>query len=103
MATTHITSDIEFKGEVQFEDELIIDGKVDGNIRSNGSVVIKSGAKVRADLEVKSVEIEGALQGNVIVTDLIKLSSSANLVGDVNCKFIEIERGAKHNGITVMK
>ena len=103
MATTHISSDIEFKGEAQLEGTLVIDGKVDGNILSNGSVLIKSGARVRADLRVKNVEVEGLLQGNVIATELTRLSSSANMIGDINCKFIEIERGANHNGITVMK
>lgn len=103
MEATHISSDIEFKGEVQLEDKLVIDGKVDGNILSNGSVIIKSGAKVRADLRVKNVEIEGALQGNVIAKELTRLASSANMIGDINCKLIEIERGANHNGITVMK
>ena len=100
---TEISHDISFEGEIQFQDQLIIHGKVEGQITSHGKAEISNDAEVKADLEVRDLLLKGKLQGNVNASDSMVISSSGKFQGDVICKSIQIEKGGKHNGTTMMK
>ena len=100
---TQITEDITFRGEIQFQDQLLIEGKVEGQITSHGKAEITASAEVKADIEVRDLLLKGTLQGNIKASDSFIIASTGKLQGDVSCKSIQIEKGGRHNGSTIMK
>lgn len=93
-----LASDVEIKGTIKFENELIFDGKVEGEILSEGSLVIGKNAEVRGEVKTKSVTVHGTVFGNITVTEKAELKSSSQLTGDLKATRIIIEEGATFIG-----
>ena len=49
-----LANDVEIKGTIKFENELIFDGKVEGEILSEGALVIGKNAEVRGEVKTRS-------------------------------------------------
>lgn len=86
------------KGEIVIEDDLRIDGNVDGDIHSGGKVVVGPEGCVKGKIVGKSVEVIGKIFGDVIVTDIVTLRASCFYEGQITARNIEIEAGASFFG-----
>ncbi len=93
-----LANDVEIKGTIKFENELIFDGKVEGEILSEGVLVIGKNAEVRGEVKTKSVTVHGTVFGNITVTEKAELKSSSQLTGDLKATRIIIEEGASFIG-----
>jgi cytoskeletal protein CcmA (bactofilin family) len=90
---------IQVKGELVGNEDLVIEGKVEGvvRLRDNHLTVGKS-AEVKATLEAKAIRIEGTVNGDVLATDRIELAAGSTLVGDIVAPRIIISDGARFKG-----
>ncbi len=86
--------DIEITGTVKFGNELILDGKVDGEILSDGAITIGKNAKVTGEIKTGSAVVYGTVTGNITVKDRAELKSSAQVEGDLKAARVAIEEGA---------
>ncbi|MBK5719726.1 polymer-forming cytoskeletal protein [Dysgonomonas sp. Marseille-P4677] len=86
------------KGEITIEDDLRIDGNVDGDIHSGGKVVIGPEGCVKGKITGKSVEVIGKVLGDVTVSDIVILKASSYYEGQIIARNIEIEAGASFYG-----
>ncbi len=93
-----LANDVEIQGTIKFESELIFDGKIDGEIHSEGSLVIGKNAEVRGEVKTKSVTVHGTVLGNITVTERAELKASSQLTGDLTASRIVIEEGATFIG-----
>ncbi|MEN9285943.1 MAG: hypothetical protein RLZZ179_3436 [Verrucomicrobiota bacterium] len=93
-----LSSDVEIKGSLKFSNDLIIDGKIDGEVSSDGSLTVGENALVTGEIHTKSVIIFGRVKGNITVTERCELKSSASLEGDVVAGTLAIEEGATFMG-----
>lgn len=100
---TLISDDMIFKGTIETDHAVTVEGKISGNLIARGRVQIASGAEVSANVSARELDLEGSLQGNVLHADTVVLHPTAKLMGDISCAQLEIQRGAKHTGTTVMK
>ena len=50
-----LSSDVEIKGSIKFQKELLIDGKVEGEINSDGVLTIGENADIRGEIKTKSI------------------------------------------------
>lgn len=89
-----LSSDVEIKGKIKFSNDLVVDGLVDGEIASDGSLTVGENARVKAEISTRSVVIYGKVHGNIQVTERVELKASAELVGDIKAATISIEAGA---------
>ena len=89
-----LSSDVEIKGKVKFSNDLVIDGKIEGNIDSDGSLTVGENARIKAEIKTHSVIIYGKVHGNIEVTDKVELKANAELVGDIKAASLSIEPGA---------
>lgn len=89
-----LSSDVEIKGTIQFKDELIVDGKVEGEITSTGALAIQENARIRAEIKVGSVVIQGKVHGNIIASQTIELRAGSEVVGDIKAAVLTMEAGA---------
>jgi len=102
MEVTEITSDIIFRGDITYEGRLEISGKLEGNIHSDGILVVNSGGFFKGDIQVRQVTLKGEVNANA-KCELMTIMNSGKIFGDIECKQIQIDRGGIHNGVTVMK
>jgi len=94
----HLSADVEIKGSIKFQNELTIDGKVEGEITSAGVLVIGENSEVRGEIKTKSVTVHGKVQGNITVEERCELKGRAQLIGDLKAARLVIEEGATFVG-----
>ncbi len=93
-----LSADVEIKGTIKFDNELICDGKIEGEIISDGVLVIGKNATVRGEVMTKAVTVHGTVLGNITVSEKAELKASAQLTGDLTASRIVIEEGASFTG-----
>jgi len=93
-----LSADVEIKGSIKFQNDLHIDGKVEGEILSPGILVVGENAEVRGEIKTKSVTVHGKVQGNITVEERCELKGRAQLIGDLKAARLVIEEGATFVG-----
>ncbi|MEM9080879.1 MAG: polymer-forming cytoskeletal protein [Verrucomicrobiota bacterium] len=94
-ASAHrLGSDVIVKGTIRFQDELIVDGRVEGEINSDGALTIRENAHIKASLNVGSILILGKVHGNVTVAGAVELRAGSEVVGDIKAASLSMEAGA---------
>ena len=93
-----LSADIEIKGSIKFTTDLSIDGKVEGEINSEGTLTLGENADVRGEIKTKSVTVYGKVHGNITVAEKCELKSRAQLIGDLKAARLIIEEGATFVG-----
>ena len=90
-----LANDVDIKGIIKFENELIFDGKIEGEIVSDaGSLTLGKNADVTGEVKTKSVVVHGSVTGNITVSERCELKASSQLTGDLKATRIIIEEGA---------
>jgi len=93
-----LSADVEIKGSIKFQNELTIDGKVDGEITSTGTLTVGENAEIRGEIKTKSATVLGKVHGNITVDDRCELKARAVLHGDLKASRLVIEEGATFVG-----
>jgi cytoskeletal protein CcmA (bactofilin family) len=89
-----LSSDVEIKGTVKFTNDLVVDGKIEGEIFSDGNLIVGENARIKAEVKTSTVVVYGKVHGNLTATDRVELKASAEVVGDIKAKTLSIEAGA---------
>ena len=85
-------------GEIRTDEELLVDGEIEGSLESHHLVTVGVNGKVRANIKAREVVIYGAVQGNIEVTEKIAIRDQGSLVGDIKTSGISIDDGAYFKG-----
>jgi|SRR5437016_4506862 cytoskeletal protein CcmA (bactofilin family) len=93
-----LSSDVEIKGSIKFQKELLIDGKVEGDINSDGVLTVGENAEIRGEIKTKSITVYGKVHGNITVGERCELKSKCVLQGDLKAARLIIEEGATFIG-----
>ena len=91
--TSILLSDVSIEGDIVEKDKIIIDAKVNGDIKSE-EVDSRANSNIKGNIKSKIASIGGKLVGN-ISSDKIKVKSTADIDGVLNQKKLSIEEGAK--------
>lgn len=86
------------KGNFTVNGFVRVDGDIDGNLETDGNVIIGEHARIRGNVSAKSVTIGGIVLGNVSAKDSIKLLSSSAVIGDLLCRKVQIDEGVIFHG-----
>ena len=89
-----LSSDVEIKGSVKFTNDLVVDGKIEGEISSEGNLTIGENARIKAEIKTATVVVYGKVHGNLTVSERVELKASAEVIGDIKAKTLSIEAGA---------
>ena len=60
-----LSSDVEIKGTVKFEHDLIVDGKIEGDIQSTGNLTVGENARIKAEIKTGTIVVYGKVHGNM--------------------------------------
>ncbi|MFK7960365.1 MAG: polymer-forming cytoskeletal protein [Phycisphaerales bacterium] len=96
--TTTIGPDAKFKGDLEFESGARFMGKVEGNVKAKGKLLIAEGSQCKATVSAKEVTVEGILEGNVQAGDRIAVSPTGQVHGDIEAARMTMAEGATVNG-----
>jgi cytoskeletal protein CcmA (bactofilin family) len=94
----HLSSDVEIKGTLKFQNDLVFDGKIEGEIQSNATLTVGKSAHVQGEVKSKTIIIHGSVQGNIEAVERIELKATGQLIGDLRAARIMIEDGATFVG-----
>ncbi len=91
------------KGDIVSEADFRIDGKLNGNLKTSGKVVIGKDGYIHGKVECLNADIEGNFNGELLVSELLTLKSSALIEGTVSVAKLAVEPGATFNASCSMK
>lgn len=98
--TNVLSSEIEITGSIRFSYDMIIDGKIDGEISSDkGRVTIGENAQIKGDVTAGEVKVFGQVEGK-ITADRCELKDKSKIIGDIKSKIFSMEEGANLSGRT---
>lgn len=90
---------ITIKGEVTGDEDLLIQGRVDGSVHlQQNSVTVGPEGEVKADITGRMVTVEGRVVGNLKADEQVILRSSAVVQGDITAPRVVLEDGARFRG-----
>jgi len=89
-----LSTDVEVKGILKFTNDLIVDGRIEGEIHSDGNLTIGENARIKAEIRTATVIVHGKVHGNITATDRVDLKAGAEIVGDIKSKVLSMEAGA---------
>ncbi len=105
MAHTLISAVTELQGDLKFDGELIVEGRIVGNINaaddSGAMLRVAESGVIEGEINVPNVVINGTVNGDIHACKHIELAAKASINGDVHYQLIEMVMGARVNGSLV--
>lgn len=94
-----IGSTVRIDGKIISDQDLIMDGQVDGSIEMPGrKLTIGPNAMVKAGIKAQNVVIIGHVEGNVDATGRVELGPQSRVTGDISSARLLIQEGAYFKG-----
>ncbi len=85
-------------GNMKVNGFIRIDGDIDGNLETDGNVIVGENARIRGDLTAKSVIIGGIIKGNITANESVKILAEAAVIGDVISRKVQVDGSAIIHG-----
>ncbi len=102
--TAAIGASIRIKGDVSGDENLVIQGHVEGTIKLQGhNVTISKTGKVRANIEANQIIVEGELQGDMLGEEKVIIRETGNVYGNIIAPRVTLEDGAMFKGSIEME
>jgi cytoskeletal protein CcmA (bactofilin family) len=99
-AKNTLTSEVEIKGNLKFAGELLFEGKLDGEIQSDGVLTLGDSAVINGNISVQSVVVRGKVTGNISAKEKIEIKARAEIFGDIRATKLIVEEGVTYVGKT---
>ena len=93
---------VEFKGTISYSGTVRIDGYLDGEIHTDGVLLIGEEAVIQAKITAGTVVCKGKITGDVIAKECVKLRAPAVMNGSVKTPVLSMEDGVLFNGALEM-
>ncbi|HON15525.1 MAG TPA: polymer-forming cytoskeletal protein [Spirochaetota bacterium] len=87
-----------FEGKFYISGSLRIDGKFEGEIKTDDELVIGEKGRVKTDIYARSVVVAGTVIGNINAEQEVRLLETAKVLGDITAPAISIQRGVVAQG-----
>jgi len=100
----NIGQSVQIKGELSGNEDLTIEGMVDGKIMlKDHNLTIGKNGRINADVHAKTVIIVGQVMGNVTADDKVELAATGSVHGDIRAPRVAIADGARFKGSIEME
>ena len=95
-----LTSDVEINGTLKFAGELTFEGKLEGEISSEGTLNLGDSTVINGNINAASVVVRGKINGNITAKEKIEIKAKTELFGDIKAAKLVIEEGVTFVGKT---
>jgi cytoskeletal protein CcmA (bactofilin family) len=96
--TAFIDQGSEFEGKLSFRDTVRIDGRFQGEISSENTLIVGESGEIEATIRSNTVVVSGSVNGSIHAIQKVVLHKTAHVSGDIETPSISIEEGAVLNG-----
>lgn len=86
------------KGDLKVNGFIRIDGDIDGNLETDGAVIISEKARIHGNITAKSIIVGGIIIGDITAKDGIKLLSSSAVIGNIISRKVQMEDNVVFHG-----
>ena len=93
---------VEFKGTISYSGTVRIDGYLDGEIHTDGVLLVGEDAVIQAKITAGTIVCKGKITGDVVAKDRVKLRAPAVMNGSVKAPVLSMEDGVLFNGALEM-
>ena len=98
-STAVIGATVHIKGDITSEENLIIEGQVDGTISLKGhELIIGQSGKANANITAKVIKVDGQVEGDLVGKEKIVISKTGNAKGNIVAPTVILEEGGKFKG-----
>lgn len=95
---TIIGESVIVEGDFNGSGNVVIEGKLNGNLSTDGHILIGEKAKINANIKAGSAFISGQIKGNIKINNSLDIAKTAKVDGDIEASSIAMEAGCKVNG-----
>lgn len=92
-----------YKGSIESQGSFRIEGRVIGNIKTPGKIVVGKTGYIEGQIECENADFEGEFKGELKVSKLLTLRATSKIEGEVFTDKLSIEPGATFNATCSMK
>lgn len=92
----------EVEGVLQCEDDLRIDGRFNGSIKTQGCVTIGEAAIARSNISAREVIVAGKVYGDVTAENKLTITTTGQMYGDVHAASLIVMEGGLLHGASRM-
>ncbi len=96
--TAFIDQGSEFTGKLSFKDTVRIDGRFEGEISSENTLIVGEAGHVQANIKSATVIVSGTVEGDIQSSSQVTLHKSAVVNGNITTHRLVVEDGAQLNG-----
>jgi len=94
---------ISIQGEVRGDEDLLIQGRVDGTLElGEQSVTVGSQGHVQADIKARVIEVHGRVKGDLKAKERVIVRASAKVTGGIGAPRVQLEDGCRYKGAIEM-
>ena len=94
---------LRFKGELKAQEDIKIEGRIEGSIHHQQRVVVGQKGEVVATLNAAQIDVDGKVVGDMSAKKSIKVNQSAVVRGNLRAPSVSITEGANFNGGVTME
>jgi cytoskeletal protein CcmA (bactofilin family) len=96
--TTVIGEKTKVSGNLEGDEDLLVKGRVEGNIKLSKTLHVESGGIIVADVDVKDCVVAGVVVGDITASDSVHITNGGRMVGDIKAPRVIIVAGAAFRG-----
>lgn len=89
---------LRFKGDLVADEDLVIQGQVEGSILHTRSLTIGAQGRMQGDIRARRIVVEGTVDGNLYALESVTLRSGSNVRGDLFAPRVAVDPGARLSG-----
>lgn len=94
-----IGSSIRIKGDLSGDEDLLIQGQIQGKIKlQSHNVTVGSSGRVKADIHGRTIRVEGEVEGNLFGQEEIVIRASGRVQGNLQAPRVTLENGSTFKG-----
>lgn len=97
-AETIIGASIKVKGNFQGQGDIVVEGTLEGSLKTDSSIFIGDQAKIMANIESRDCIVNGEIHGNLKIKNYLAIGATAKIYGDIQYNEISIEKGGIVSG-----
>lgn len=89
---------ITINGRLTGDEDLIVEGRIEGTISLNNHLIVEQTGALVADVQAVELTVRGRVNGNIVATELVSILTDAIVIGDIRAPRVIIEDGARFKG-----
>ncbi|MGO8701685.1 MAG: bactofilin family protein [Limisphaerales bacterium] len=93
-----LSSDVDLKGNLKFSGELVFEGKLEGEIQTDGVLNLGDSAVINGNITAQNVVVRGKVNGNITAREKIEIKTKTELFGDIRAAKLVVEEGVTFVG-----